>query len=74
MNTFIGRNPVQSIQDNWPRMSCYMGETLVQFAEQCNVRIEIENCPLLFSSGEWPDGKNLAISPEVWRGLFDDPQ
>jgi len=49
-------------------------QPLVQFAEQCNVRIEIENCPLLFSSGEWPDGKNLAISPEVWRGLFDDPQ
>ncbi len=71
MNTFIGRNPVQSIQDNWPRMLATW-QPLVQFAEQCDVRIGIENCPMLFSSDEWPGGKNLAISPEVWRRMFDD--
>ncbi len=71
MNTFIGRNPVQSIQDNWPRMLATW-QPLVQFAEQCDVRIGIENCPMLFSSDEWPGGKNLAISPAVWRRMFDD--
>jgi sugar phosphate isomerase/epimerase len=71
MNTFIGRNPAQSIHDNWPRM-LDTWKPIVEFAEQCDVRIGIENCPMLFSHDEWPGGKNLAISPEVWRRMFED--
>ncbi|MBV9130001.1 MAG: sugar phosphate isomerase/epimerase, partial [Verrucomicrobia bacterium] len=26
---------------------------------------------MLFSGDEWPGGKNLAISPEIWRRMFD---
>ncbi len=71
MNTFIGRDPGRSIRDNWPRM-LDTWKPIVQFAEQKNVRIGIENCPMLFSDDEWPGGKNLAISPEVWRRMFED--
>jgi sugar phosphate isomerase/epimerase len=27
---------------------------------------------MLFSDDEWPGGKNLAISPAVWRRMFDE--
>ena len=71
MNTFIGRNPALSIHDNWPRM-LDTWKPLVEFAQQRDVRIGIENCPMLFGNDEWPGGKNLAISPEVWRRMFED--
>ena len=44
---------------------------IVQEAAAAKVRIGIEHCPMLFSDNEWPGGKNLAISPEVWRKLFE---
>jgi sugar phosphate isomerase/epimerase len=44
---------------------------IVQEAAAANVKIGIEHCPMLFSDNEWPGGKNLAISPEVWRKLFE---
>ena len=71
MNTFIGRDPARSIHDNWPRM-LDTWKPIVEFAEQRDVRIGIENCPMLFSYDEWPGGKNLAISPEVWQRMFED--
>ena len=71
MNTFIGRDPARSIHDNWPRM-LDTWKPIIEFAEQRDVRIGIENCPMLFSYDEWPGGKNLAISPEVWQRMFED--
>ena len=37
-----------------------------------DVRIGIENCPMLFTQDEWPGGKNLATSPAIWRRMFAD--
>ncbi|MGL6074544.1 MAG: sugar phosphate isomerase/epimerase family protein [Fimbriiglobus sp.] len=69
VNTFIGRDPAKTVEANlelvkqiWPAI---MAE-----AEKANVRIGIEHCPMLFSNDEWPGGKNLAISPDIWRKLF----
>jgi sugar phosphate isomerase/epimerase len=45
---------------------------LVQYAAERNVNIGIENCPMLFTADEWPGGKNLAISPAVWRRMFEE--
>lgn len=70
MTTFIGRDPQKSIEDNWPLFE-EVWKPLVTFAESQDVRIGIENCPMLFSLDEWPGGKNLAISPEVWRRMFE---
>jgi sugar phosphate isomerase/epimerase len=71
VNTFVGRDWRQSIEDNWPAFRSVWPD-LVRQAEAVGVRIGIENCPMLFSKDEWPGGKNLAISPSVWRKMFQE--
>ena len=70
MNTFIGRNPSQSVDYNidlfkevWP--------AIIQLAESLLIKIGIENCPMLFTQDEWPGGKNLATTPAIWDRLFN---
>jgi sugar phosphate isomerase/epimerase len=70
MNTFIGRDPEKPIEDQWDMFE-KVWKPIIAFAEEHNVKIGIENCPMLFSLDEWPGGKNLAISPEVWRRMFN---
>lgn len=69
VNTFIGRDWSQTIDDNWPLMRD-VWDGLVSDAQAVGVKIGIENCPMLFSRDEWPGGKNLAVSPAIWRKLF----
>ncbi len=45
---------------------------MVELAEQLQINIGIENCPMLFGTDEWPGGKNLAHSPGIWRRMFQD--
>lgn len=71
MNTFVGRNPVLSVEDNWPRFK-EVWLDIIQFAAQQKVKVGIENCPMLFTNDEWPGGKNLAVSPAIWRQMFAD--
>ena len=70
MTTFIGRDPTKSIEDNWPLFE-EVWPPLIAYAEGQGVKVGIENCPMLFSLDEWPGGKNLAISPAVWRKMFE---
>ncbi len=69
VNTFVGRDPGLSVEENWPRFLEVWPE-LVYHAESEGVNLAIENCPMLFSRDEWPGGKNLAISPAVWQAMF----
>jgi sugar phosphate isomerase/epimerase len=69
VNTFIGRDPARSVEDNW-RVVDERWPAIVRHAEQAGVRIGIENCPMFFTQDEWPGGKNLAVSPKLWRELF----
>jgi sugar phosphate isomerase/epimerase len=71
MNTFIGRDWTQSVDDNWPRF-LDTWKPLIQFAEDQGVRVGIENCPMLFTHDEWPGGKNLGTTPTIWRRMFED--
>lgn len=71
VNTFIGRDPAKSIEANWPLFQDVWHD-LVHYAESEGVRVGLENCPMLFSHDEWPGGKNLAISPGVWRAVFEE--
>ncbi len=71
VNTFIGRDPARSIDDNWPLLREVWGG-VVKHAEAEGVTLGIENCPMLFAKDEWPGGKNLAVSPAVWRRLFQE--
>lgn len=71
VNSFIGRDPTKSIEDNWPRM-LEVWRPIVDEAERLELKLGIENCPMLFSKNEWPGGKNLFICPQVWRRIFED--
>ncbi|MFO0921660.1 MAG: sugar phosphate isomerase/epimerase [Pirellulales bacterium] len=71
VNTFIGRDYTKSVDENWPRLLATW-KPLVDLAEKHGVKIGIENCPMLFSKDEWPGGKNIAVSPKIWRRLFAD--
>ena len=69
VNTFVGRDWTRSLEANWQRF-LETWKPLVRCAEEHGVRIGIENCPMLFTADEWPGGKNLAVSPAVWRRMF----
>lgn len=69
VNTFVGRDPALSVDGNWPRFR-EVWPPLVHYAAARGINIGIENCPMLFSGDEWPGGKNLAISPAIWRRMF----
>ena len=71
VNSFVGRDWTKSVDDNWPTF-LNVWRPLVELAENRDVRIGIENCPMLFTGDEWPGGKNLAISPSIWRRMFED--
>jgi sugar phosphate isomerase/epimerase len=71
VNTFVGRDQNRSIDDNWP-LFLEVWPPLIQFAAERDVYVGIENCPMFFTEDEWPSGKNLAISPAVWRRMFAD--
>ena len=70
VNTFIGRDPKLTVTENlnlfaehWP--------ALVKEAEQHNIKIGIENCPMWYTDDEWPGGKNLATTPAIWKRMFE---
>jgi sugar phosphate isomerase/epimerase len=71
VNTFIGCNWMQSVEENWPRFLATW-RPLVAYAEDRGIQIAIENCPMLFTRDEWPSGKNLARNPAIWRRMFAD--
>lgn len=70
MTTFIGRDHTKSIEDNWALFE-EVWPPIIAYADSLGVKVGIENCPMLFSLDEWPGGKNMAISPEVWRKMFE---
>ncbi len=71
VTAFVGRDFTKSLEDNWPRF-LQTWKPLIQYAEDRGVWVGIENCPMLFSSDEWPSGKNLAYSPAIWRRMFEE--
>src|SRR3954462_6231457 len=68
VNTFVGRDWTKSGEANWPRF-LQTWEPIIRFADLNDVRIAIENCPMLFSLDEWPVGKNLAMCPAIWTRM-----
>src|SRR5262245_26875424 len=71
VNTFIGRDPGKSIEDNWPLFQSTWPD-IVHHAELEGVTLGIENCPMLFGRDEWPGGANLAVSPAVWQAMLQE--
>ena len=71
MNSFVGRDWTKNVDDNWPRF-LEVWRPIIDVADKLGVRVGIENCPMFFTNDEWPAGKNLAHSPEIWKRMFDD--
>lgn len=71
VNTFAGRDWTKTVDENWPRF-LRTWRPLAAFAEDHDVKIALENCPMLFTRDEWPGGKNLATTPAIWRRIFND--
>ncbi len=70
VNTFIGRDQQKTVEENLTRM-VEVWKPIVEFAEELDVKIAIENCPMLFTSDEWPGGQNLLTSPAIFRKAFE---
>lgn len=68
VSTFAGRDPDKSVADNIPLFK----EVFSRFcdaAEKRNVKIAIENCPML--NHIHLKGGNIAFSPEVWDAMYE---
>ena len=70
VTTFIGRDHTKSVEENrklfeeiWP--------DIIRCAEEHQVKVAIENCPMLFDETQWPGGQNLATTPKIWRRMFE---
>ena len=69
VTTFIGRDQTKTVEENlelvkevWP--------PIIALAEECGVKIGIENCPMLFGPDQWPGGQNLMTTPAIWKKVF----
>jgi len=69
VNTFIGANHTHSLEENF-RSFEQVWPAIISFAEERQIKIGIENCPMLFHD-RWPFGSNLARSPAIWRRMFE---
>lgn len=69
VNTFIGRDQTKPLDENL-KMFDEIWPQIIRYAEECNVRIAIENCPMLFGKDQWPGGQNLMTTPVIWREVF----
>lgn len=70
VGTFVGKDKDKTTPENleafaeiWP--------PIVKFAADHQVKIAIENCPMIFSYDEWPGGNNLASSPAIWEKMWE---
>ena len=69
VTTFIGRDQHKTVEENielfkeiWPG--------IIKYAEDRDVNVAIENCPMLFGEDQWPGGQNLMCTPATYRRLF----
>lgn len=70
ITTFIGRVQNLTIEENLTIFK-EVWTPIIRLAEQYNVKIAIENCPMLFGPEQWPGGQNLMTTPAIWRKAFD---
>jgi sugar phosphate isomerase/epimerase len=68
-NSFVGANHTLPLDENFALFEKVWPD-IVRYAEDRNVRIGIENCPMLYGKS-WPFGWNLARTPDIWRRMFE---
>ena len=70
VTTFIGRDQTKTVAENlelvkeiWP--------PILDLAKSLDVKVAIENCPMLFGPDQWPGGQNLMTTPAIWKKVFE---
>lgn len=70
ITTFVGRDQNKNVEENlelvkkiWP--------SILTVAKENEVKVAIENCPMLFGPDQWPGGQNLMTTPAIWRKVFE---
>ncbi len=71
VNTFIGKDKNKTVEDNI-KLFKEVWTPIIKFAEENNIKIGIENCPMYFTKDEWPGGLNLASTPAIWKRMFEE--
>ncbi len=69
LSTFVGKNNLKTVEENLKLFESTW-KPIVDYAQKNKIKIAIENCPMLFTQDEWPGGKNLASTPEIWDKMF----
>jgi len=70
VGTFVGKDKDKTVPDNL-EMYAKIWPPIVKFAAEHDVKIAIENCPMIFSYDEWPGGNNLASTPAIWKKMWE---
>ncbi len=70
VTTFIGRNQFLNVEDNLKQVK-EVWPSILKYAQEKDVKIAIENCPMLFDKNQWPGGQNLFNSPDIWERIFE---
>jgi sugar phosphate isomerase/epimerase len=70
VTTFIGKDKNKTVEEN---LELYkeVWTPIIRHAENRQVKIGIENCPMYFSKDEFPGGNNLASTPFIWKKMFE---
>ena len=69
VTTFIGRDQNKTVEENLEIFK-EVWTPIIKLAEENNVKVAIENCPMIFTNDQWPGGQNLATTPAIWRQMF----
>lgn len=71
VTTFIGRETDKTVEDNL-KIVGEVWNPILKVAEEEDVLVCIENCPMLFDETNWPGGQNIMTSPANWRRVFEE--
>ena len=69
VTTFVGADRSRRLRENLDDARPVL-TGLVDHAREREVKLAIENCPMIFSADEWPGGDNLFYAPATWREVF----
>jgi sugar phosphate isomerase/epimerase len=70
VNTFCGGDAARDVAANWEAALTVWPE-IVAHARDQGVKLAFENCPMIFSTDEWPGGHNIAYAPTIWRRILE---
>lgn len=70
ITTFIGRIQTKTVEENLEIFK-EVWTPIIKIAEEYDVKIAIENCPMLFGPDQWPGGQNLMTTPAIWKKAFE---